>query len=106
MALASATQKAVWLWQLSDDMNIEMSGPTVIFEDNQSTICMAHNPQFHGCTKHIGIKYHYMREQINNNMIELRYCWTNDMIADIFTKGLSQEKFMKLRDVWYAYTNN
>ena len=37
-------------------MNIELSVPTVIFEDNQSTICMAHNPQFHGRTKNIGIK--------------------------------------------------
>ena len=99
MALASAAQEAVWLRQLSDDMNIEMSGPTVIFEDNQSTICMAHNPQFHCHTKYIGIKYHFVREQDNNNTIELRYCRTNNMIADIFTKGLSQEKFVKLRDM-------
>ena len=46
-------------------MNIELSVPTVIFEDNQSIICMAHNPQFHGRTKNIGIKYHYVREQVN-----------------------------------------
>ena len=62
MALASAAQEAVWLRQLSDDMNFEMSGSTVIIEDNQSTICMAHNPQFHGRTKNIGINYHYVRE--------------------------------------------
>ena len=97
MALASAALEAVWMRQLSNDMKINVSEPTVIFEDNQSTICMTKNPQFHGRAKHIGIKFHFIREQVNNNTIELRYCRTENMIADIFTKRLCQEKFVKLR---------
>ena len=85
--------------QLSRDIKIDVSEPTVIFEDNQSTICMTRNPQFHGRAKHIGIKFHFIREQVNNNTIELRYCQTENMIADIFIKGLCQEKFVKLRDM-------
>ena len=100
MALASAAQEAVvWMRQLSKDMKTDVCEPTVIFEDNQSAICMAKNPQFHGRAKHIGIKYHFIREQVSNNTIKLRYCRTEDMIADIFTKGLSQEKFVKLRSM-------
>ena len=68
-------------------------------EDNQAAIMMAKNPQYHGRSKHISIKYHFIQEQVISNLIELRYCRTDDMIADIFTKGLSTTKFIKLRDM-------
>ena len=66
---------------------------TVILEDNQSAISIAKNPQFHGRTKHINIKYHFIREQIANGTICLKYCPTEDMLADILTKGIGPEKF-------------
>uniref|UniRef100_A0A1X7VBJ8 Reverse transcriptase Ty1/copia-type domain-containing protein n=1 Tax=Amphimedon queenslandica TaxID=400682 RepID=A0A1X7VBJ8_AMPQE len=44
---------AVWMKQLSVDMNLDISERTIIFEDNQAAICMSRNPQFHGCTEHI-----------------------------------------------------
>ena len=49
------------------------------------------------CTKHIGIKHHFIREQVVNDNVELKYCKTEDMIADVFTKGLNPEKFVRLR---------
>ena len=48
MALASAAQEAMWLRQLTTDLKNEPTSATVIFEDNQSAICIAKNPQFHG----------------------------------------------------------
>ena len=51
--------------------------------------------QFHGQAKHTDIKHHIIREQVSKGEIELRYCRTNDMIADILTKGLSSEQFEK-----------
>ena len=97
MALASAAQEAMWLRQLTIDLKNEPVSATVIFEDNQSAICIAKNPQFHGRSKHIAIKYHFIRDQVENNNVELRYCRTNDMIADMLTKGLNGEQFAKLR---------
>ena len=97
MALASAAQEAMWLRQLTIDLKNEPVSTTVIFEDNQSAICIAKNPQFHGRSKHIAIKYHFIRDQVENNNVELRYCRTNDMIADMLTKGLNGEQFAKLR---------
>lgn len=97
IALASAAQEALWLRQLTTDLKHEPAAATVIFEDNQSTISMAKNPQFHGRSKHIAIKYHFIREQVCNNTVELQYCRTNDMIADMLTKGLHAEQFAKLR---------
>ena len=54
---------------------------------------MAKNLQSHGRTKHIVIKYHFIREQVSNEKLELRCCRTNVTM----TKGLSDEKFEKLR---------
>lgn len=99
MALASAAQEAVWMRQLLTDLKVNQTGPTLMFEDNQSAICMAKNPQFHGRAKHIDIKYHFVREQIASGVIDLKYCKTEDMVADIFTKGLSEAKFTKLRQM-------
>ena len=62
-----------------------------MFEDNQSAISLAKHPQFHGRTKHVAIKYHFIREQFENGTIKLSYCPTSEMVADMFTKGLSRE---------------
>lgn len=98
MALASAAQEAVWIRQLLSSLR-HKSIATVIFEDNQSAICMAKNPQFHGRAKHIDIKFHFVREQVSKGIIKLEYCKTEDMIADMLTKGLNQLQLSKLREM-------
>ena len=97
MALASAAEEAVWMRDLCADLKSQPSDPTVIYEDKQSAICMARNPQFHGRTKHINIKFHFIREQVNADTIRIQYCPIEDMLADFLTKGVSTEKFVKLR---------
>ena len=88
VALASAAQEAMWLCHFLSDLKNETNGATVIFEDYQTAICMAENPQLHGRAKHIDIKYHFIREQVNSGTVELKYCQSEKMIADILTKGL------------------
>ena len=99
MALSNTTQEAVWLRELHQDLTNATDHPTIIHEDNQAAIKMAKNPQYHERAKHISIKYHFVREQVNNNVIELKYCPTQDMIADMFTKGLDKTKTVKLREL-------
>ena len=53
-----------------------------LFEDNQSATQMI-NSQFHGCGKHIGIKFHFIRELVSDGTEKLQYCPTDDMIADM-----------------------
>lgn len=69
----------------------------VIYEDNQSAISLARNPQFHGRAKHIDIRHHFVRDQVANETVELKYCRTENMVADILTKGLCRTNFEKLR---------
>ena len=81
------------------DMNQNSVDPMTIFEDNQSTTAMTKIPQHHGRARHIDIKFHYIREMITMNKIELRYCKTDKMTADMLTKGIGKIQFAKLRSM-------
>ena len=59
---------------------------------------MTNNPQFQGGAKHIDIKYHYVRVQVLAKVIELEYCESENMVADILTKRLGRKQFEKLRE--------
>ncbi|KAF2359734.1 Zinc finger CCHC-type [Trinorchestia longiramus] len=96
-AVAGAAQEAIWLKHFLDDLEFKTGGPMVVNEDNQSAICLAQNPKYHGRSKDIDIKFHYVRDLVRNKEIDLVYCPSNDMLDDIFTKGLSAEKFSRLR---------
>jgi len=97
VALAAATQESLWLRQLFSDLKIKHESAMIIYEDNQSAICIAKNPKDHSKTKHIDIKFHFVRDHVENKNITLKYCCTDEMLADIFTKGLTTEKFTNLR---------
>ena len=98
IALSQAAQEALWLRQLATDLQDEQQQPTVIYEDNQATICMSKNPQSHGKSKHIEIKYHFVREHVNGGAIVLSSS-TVRQIADMLTKGLGKQRFEKLRSM-------
>ena len=99
ISLSSATQEIVWLRRLFNDLGIGINEPTTVFEDNQSAIAIANNPVCHTRTKHIDIRYHYVRKAINDEIISIRYCPTEEMVADILTKPLPRERFRKLRSL-------
>ena len=64
MALSVATLEAVWLRHLQEELRVTETGPTLIYEDNQGAISMAKNPVFHMRTKHVQIRYHFVREAV------------------------------------------
>ena len=99
VALAAASQEAVWLRQLLKDLKFGSDDPLVVNEDNQSAICIAKNPKDHAKTKHIQIKYHFVRDLIQQNVLVLKYCPTEEMLADVFTKPLPKTQFEKLRNM-------
>ena len=97
VALSAAAQEAIWLQQLTSELLNDNIQEMTIFEDNQSTICLAKNQHIHGRTKHIDIKYHFIRDMVEAGRIKLTYCASENMIADMLTKGLHVKQFEKLR---------
>ena len=74
MALAGTAQEALWLRQLTSELGSATIEPFTIYEDNQLMISMAKNPQFHGRSKHVAIKYRFIREHISDVFVRLEYC--------------------------------
>jgi len=62
-------------------------------------IVCKNNSGIHNKAKHIQIKYHFVEDLVNDDIIELKYCSTNLMIADILTKGLPTVKFEYFRNM-------
>ena len=79
------------------DMGFESMVSPIIYEDNQGAIALAKNPVSHKRTKHIDIRYHFIRECVNRGSVELKYCPTASMIADVLTKRLATSKFIQFR---------
>ncbi|GAA5882372.1 hypothetical protein JCM1840_000194 [Sporobolomyces johnsonii] len=70
--------------------DILLASPTLLRSNNQSSLAMAHASSSHHYTRHVDIKYHYIRELVNNNITSLSYVTMHNMLADIFTKGRSR----------------
>ena len=92
-------EENIWLRQFAKDIGNEMVNSTVLYEDNQGAIQLSRNPQFHNRTKHIDVAFHFIRERIESKEIDVLYCPTKNMLADIMTKGLIKQKFEKFRNL-------
>ena len=99
VALSGATQEAIWLRRLLNDLRCATDHPTIINEDNQGAIELSKNPKHHNRVKHIDIAYHFARERVESGEIEIIYCPTDSMIAYVMTKGLPRFKFEKFRSL-------
>lgn len=75
-----------------------MEKPVKLKMDNTSAINLAKNLVCHGRSKHIEVKYHFLRDIVNKGKIELLYCRTTEQWADLFTKTLAADKFELMRN--------
>jgi transposase InsO family protein len=91
MAACQAAKDAVWLRAFLIGLGLNATAPTNIFCDSQGAIALAKNPEHHQRSKHIDLRYHFVREQVTGGAIALVYTPTSDMVADQLTKPLSRE---------------
>ena len=71
---------------------------TCIYCNNQSGIKLFENPVFHDKSKHIDIKYQYIRDMVEKGVLKLQYVATDEQVADVLTKPLSKVKFEYFKD--------
>ena len=96
IAVASCCAQILWMKQTLCDFGLKFDN-VPIFCDNTSAINLTKNPIHHSRTKHIDIRHHFIREHVQNGHITLEFVSSNNQLADIFTKPLSEESFCKNR---------
>ena len=67
--------------------------------DNSSTIKLSKNPVMHGRSKHIDVRFHFLRDLTKKGVVELVHCGTQDQIANVLIKPLKLDLFLKLREL-------
>lgn len=92
VALSTAAKEAVYLSRLLKEIGWSSTHPMTLYGDNISAQHIARNPIHHKRTKHIDIKYHFIREKVESNEIKLEYVSTDKNVADVLTKSLSKQK--------------
>lgn len=91
MAIAEACKEAIYLKSILSDI-VDCNYTVVIYNDNQGAQKLTENPLFHKRTKHIDVRYHFIREAVSNKLVKIVYLSTSEMPADILTKSLSGAK--------------
>ena len=94
IGLTTGVKELMWLRQLLKELN-RRKKELVIHCDNKSTICLAKNPEFHARSKHIDIRHHFIRDLIKNKTFTIEHIRTENMVADVLTKGLPKIKHYK-----------
>jgi len=97
VAIASCCTQLLWLMQTLQNIQFTCTPPISILCDNTCAINISKNPLMHSNTKHIPIKYHFLREQVLEQKVKLEYGPSKEQVANIFTKPLPKETFEYLR---------
>ena len=87
-AACEAVKEILWLTMFFTELKLKFNKP-ILYVDNQGAIALAKNPVLHQRTKHIDIRYFFIREKIDNTMLEMLYVETKKNLADLFTKPVA-----------------
>ncbi|KAA0057677.1 putative mitochondrial protein [Cucumis melo var. makuwa] len=94
-ATAMAAQENMWIKQLMKDLHQEINHAETLYYDNLSAIHLVESPIFHARTNHVEGHYHFIKEKVLQEEIEMKPIKAKDQVADIFTKGLPVTKHTK-----------
>ena len=97
VAAATAACQGIWLARLLAEFNNGEAEQVMLKVDNKSAISLAKNPIFHERSKHIELKYHFIRDCVEEKKIELEFVPTEHQLADMLTKPLDRVRLEKLR---------
>lgn len=88
--------QTIWIRFMLNEIEVEVKKPLVLQIDNKAVINLAKNPILHGRSKHIEDKFHFLRDKVNQDELEMRHCSSETQLTDTFTKGLKINRFLTL----------
>jgi hypothetical protein len=97
IAATTCCTQVLWMKKTLTDIQVEYDEPIPIYCDDTSAIDISKNSVMQSKTKHISIKYHFLREQVLDKNIRVEYVRKKEQVANIFTKPLPREAFEYLR---------
>ena len=97
MAAATAACHTVWLRRLLGELTGVEAHPPALMVNNQPTIALAKNPVLHDQSKHIDVKFHFLRNCVDGGQIVIEFVETGQQLADVLTKPLGRLRLMKLK---------
>ncbi|WJZ94710.1 hypothetical protein VitviT2T_013543 [Vitis vinifera] len=99
VAAASCACQGVWMKRVLEKLGHSQGKCTTVLCDNNSTIKLSKNPIMHGRSKHIDVRFHFLHDLTREGVVELKHCGTQEQVADIMTKPLKLDVFLKLREL-------
>lgn len=99
VAACEATKEIIWIKRLVSELTCKKLKEAELRIDNQSTIRLIKNPDVHKKSKHIDIKFYFIREKYGNKEIVLKHVNSNAQEADVFTKPLGKQRFQTMREL-------
>ena len=94
-ALTDAVQEAIWIRQLMEKIGFKIEDPTPVYEDNKGAKDLANNPMYHKRTRHIDIKYHFVRRYVQRGLVSVVATRSLNQYADFLTKPLNYPELMR-----------
>ena len=95
MSLSEAAKEVKFIAQVIESMGIKVQKPITVYIDNIGAKFMAYNVTTSQRTKHVDIRYHYVREFIQDGFLEVKFVKTTENVSDGFTKNLNGELYDK-----------
>ena len=97
IAASTGACQGMWLARLLAELKGEEANTVTLKIDNESAIALSKNPVFHDRSKHIDIRYHFIRECVEEDRVRLQSIGTTEQLADILTKALGRAHFCEMR---------
>jgi hypothetical protein len=105
VAANAAVTSIKWMHELLHEVDVKINS-TDLFVDNQAAIKMIKNPEFHMRTKHIDLRFKYIRERYQDGLFDIQYVPSEEQVADALTKPLSKGQFRKLTSYFMTERND
>lgn len=99
IATGNYATHVVWLRRILGELQNQQNKSTMIFCDNKSRDVWSKNLVFYSRSKHIEIKYHYIRKKVQHKKIEFKFCSSKNQVANIFTNSLQNDVFLKFKRI-------